>query len=248
MSKQRKVVINFRASPNFDERVGRNKPNMLIFHYTGMETGEAALNKLLDPSSKVSAHYLVFEDGKIIQLVEDKKRAWHSGVSTWKGKGDINSSSIGIEIVNRGHEFGYCEFPKEQVDAVLKLSKVIIKKYKIPPNKILGHSDIAPLRKTDPGELFPWESFAKADVGIWPRYIKPLFKENINEDSPSNHIFDLQKKLVNFGFEKGDQGVYCPLTRANVTAFQRHWNPLKISGIADAETQNKLDALLIMHD
>ena len=152
-------------SPNFDMR--RAPPDMLVLHYTGMETGEAALARLRDPEAKVSAHYLVEEDGRIFQLVPEERRAWHAGAGGWRGEDDCNAASIGIEIVNPGHEFGYRLFPEAQIAAVIALIGDIRDRWTIPDNRIIAHSDLAPARKTDPGELFPWKRLAEAGHGLW---------------------------------------------------------------------------------
>jgi N-acetylmuramoyl-L-alanine amidase len=158
-------------SPNFDERAGGIQPGFIILHYTGMPTETLALEKLCDPAptqgGRVSAHYFIRENGEVIQLVDDSQRAWHAGVSSWGGLSDINSHSIGIEIANPGHEFGYRPFPDVQIGSVVKLCRDLMQKYAIPPAHVLGHSDIAPERKDDPGELFPWESLAAQGVGVW---------------------------------------------------------------------------------
>ena len=141
---------------------------MLILHYTGMKNAKDALGRLCDPKAEVSAHYLIEENGKTYQLVDDKNRAWHAGKSYWAGQTDINSHSIGVEIVNKGHEFGYEAFSNAQILSLIKLCKPLIKKYNIKPQNVLGHSDIAPARKIDPGHLFPWERLAGVDIGLWP--------------------------------------------------------------------------------
>lgn len=156
------------SSPNYNDRVGYDAPNMIVLHYTGMKTAEEALERLCDTKSEVSAHYVIDEKGKSHQLVEDDKRAWHAGKSYWGGETDINSASIGIEIVNPGHEFGYEDFKSAQIKALIKLCQSLIIKYSIPPTRILGHSDVAPDRKYDPGHLFPWQELAALDIGIWP--------------------------------------------------------------------------------
>ncbi|MGQ0526507.1 MAG: N-acetylmuramoyl-L-alanine amidase [Alphaproteobacteria bacterium] len=199
-------------SPNFDARKGGAAPCMIIFHYTGMKTVEDALKRLCDPAAKVSAHYVVEEEGRVHALVDEKDRAWHAGVSYWRGEADINSHSIGIEIVNPGHEFGYRAFPDAQIMAVIKLCQGIISRYNIAPENILGHSDIAPSRKIDPGELFPWQKLAERGVGKW-------FGEN---EIPQD--FDaLIKFLIEYGYNPGEKKE--DLTRA----FHRHFAPEKLS-------------------
>lgn len=158
-------------SPNYNERQplgGRNFPDMIILHYTGMKTAKAALERLCDAQAEVSAHYVIEENGRIHQLVEDNKRAWHAGKSYWEGLSDINSASIGIEIVNPGHEFGYKHFPSKQINALEGLVKRIVQRHNIRADRILAHSDIAPGRKVDPGELFPWARLAASGLGLWP--------------------------------------------------------------------------------
>jgi N-acetylmuramoyl-L-alanine amidase len=152
-------------SPNFDRRLA--PPDMIVLHYTGMVDGAAALARLTDPDARVSAHYLVEEDGRIFALVPEARRAWHAGRSFWAGKTDINGGSIGVEVVNPGHEFGYRPFPPPQVAAVIDLLGDIRARWTVPDARILGHSDVAPDRKTDPGELFPWKSLAQAGHGLW---------------------------------------------------------------------------------
>ena len=152
-------------SPNFDARV--RPPDMIVLHYTGMPTGEAALAKMCDPAAKVSAHYMVEEDGRIFSLVPEERRAWHAGKSFWKGETDINAVSVGIEVVNPGHEFGYRPFPEAQIEALADLIADVRSRWTIPDARILGHADVAPARKEDPGELFPWKQLAEAGHGLW---------------------------------------------------------------------------------
>ena len=149
-------------SPNFNDRIGYDAPLMILLHYTGMKTAQEALDRLCDPAAEVSAHYTIDEDGTIYHMVDEDKRAWHAGVSEWKGETDINSASIGIELVNPGHEFGYREFPTAQMEALANLCKDIIARQ--PIETVLGHSDVAPERKQDPGELFDWKWLAKQGV------------------------------------------------------------------------------------
>ena len=152
-------------SPNFDPRTA--PPTMIVLHYTGMKSGQAALDRLRDPEAKVSSHYLVEEDGRVFRLVAEERRAWHAGVSFWRGRRNVNGDSIGIEIVNPGHEFGYRPFPEAQIESVIALVADIRTRWEIEDNRILGHSDVAPARKEDPGELFPWRRLAEAGHGVW---------------------------------------------------------------------------------
>ena len=156
------------SSPNFGKRAEGKRIDMLILHYTGMASAERALKWLCDPESSVSAHYFVFEDGRVVQLVDEKDRAWHAGKSFWAGETDINSCSLGIEVANPGHEFGYRPFPDGQIDAVTRLCLDLVRRHPIPPERVLAHSDVAPMRKEDPGELFPWGRLHEAGIRVIP--------------------------------------------------------------------------------
>ena len=156
-----------RPSPNHDDRGGA-VVDMLVIHYTGMASADAALARLCDPVAKVSAHYTIDEDGTVYAMVPEARRAWHAGASCWAGARDINARSIGIELVNPGHEFGYRAFAPAQIAALITLCQGIVTRHAIPAWRVLGHSDVAPMRKDDPGELFPWETLAKAGIGLWP--------------------------------------------------------------------------------
>ena len=167
------MIFNFlksqpKTSPNFNEREGYDAPNMIVLHYTGMKTGEEAIERLCDPESEVSAHYVIDEKGKLVELVDVVKRAWHAGKSYWRGETDINSASIGIELVNPGHEYGYKAFSDKQIRALIKLCRELMIKYNIAATRVLGHSDVALDRKLDPGHLFPWTDLAAHDIGLWP--------------------------------------------------------------------------------
>ena len=161
------VVAEVIPSANFGDRNKGLAPDMIILHYTGMPDVDGAITKLCTAGTEVSAHYVVLEDGRIVQCVSEVKRAWHAGVSSWAGEDDINSCSIGIEIVNRGHDWGYPEFPLRQIAAVIALCRGIMLRRKVPAHRVLGHSDVAPARKKDPGEKFPWHSLANSGVGHW---------------------------------------------------------------------------------
>lgn len=207
-----------RPSPNFDERV---RPiDMLIMHYTGMPTGEEAMARMCDPASKVAAHYTVEEDGRVFALVAEDKRAWHAGVSCWKGEGGVNSRSIGIEIVNPGHEFGYRAFPDAQIESVIALAKDILSRHSIPPEHVLGHSDVAPGRKLDPGELFPWRRLADAGVGTWLE-----LDASIDERSSPEAISAVQQSLREFGYCIEADGAFSEQTRAVLRAYRQHFDP-----------------------
>jgi N-acetylmuramoyl-L-alanine amidase len=215
-------------SPNFDDRAA--PISMLVLHYTGMQDGASAIQRLADPAAKVSAHYVVAEDGQIVRMVDEDKRAWHAGRSYWRGVTDINSASVGIEIVNPGHEWGYRPFPEPQIESVIQLTKKIVARHRITRGNVVGHSDIAPTRKVDPGELFPWEKLAKLRLAL-PRPTK-----NLMDPLWSDAGFLLA--LERFGYEVTDGP-------AAVRAFQRRFRTEKIDGIIDGECRALLLALLL---
>jgi N-acetylmuramoyl-L-alanine amidase len=228
-------------SPNFDART--RPPDMIVLHYTGMPTGEAALARLRDPEAKVSAHYLVEADGRVFALVPEERRAWHAGKSVWRGERDINGGSIGIEIVNPGREWGYRPFPDPQVEAVIALVADIRTRWTIPDARILGHSDVAPDRKEDPGELFPWKRLAEAGHGLWA---EPAAAPGapLAEGDEGPGVFALQAGLTRLGYDTPPTGAYDAATATVIRAFQRHWRPTRIDGAADGETRARLIALL----
>ena len=228
-------------SPNFDAR--RAPPDMIVLHYTGMATGEAALERLRDPEAKVSSHYLVEEDGRIFRLVPEERRAWHAGVSFWKGERDCNGASIGVEIVNPGHELGYRAFPEAQVQAVIDLLDDIRTRWDVEDLRILAHSDVAPDRKQDPGELFPWRRLAEASHGLWAEPPIPPGAP-LGPGDEGLGVFTLQAGLTRLGYDSAPSGRYDDHTGAIITAFQRHWRPAAVTGIADGETRARLMALL----
>lgn len=212
-----------RPSPNADARRDGTPIDMLVLHYTGMLTGAAALNRLCDPAAKVSAHYLVDEDGTVYSLVPEEKRAWHAGVANWRGESDINGRSVGIELVNPGHEFIYRDFPQPQMAALIGLARDILTRHAIPARNVVAHSDIAPDRKLDPGERFDWRSLAQNGIGLWP-------------EAPQRVDGDIRDLLAEFGYDTA--------TRHAVAAFQRHFRPARIDGIADDETCAQLGGLI----
>jgi N-acetylmuramoyl-L-alanine amidase len=215
-------------SPNFDDR--KSRVSMLVLHYTGMEDGPAAIQRLADPEAKVSAHYVVEEDGRIIRMVPEDKRAWHAGRSWWRGVEDINSASIGIEVVNPGHEFGYRPFPEAQVDALIPLIADIVRRHGLTRGNVVGHSDVAPMRKQDPGELFPWHRLARLRLAL------PRPTRNLMDPYWSDGGFLLA--LERFGYDVTDRA-------AAVRAFQRRFRPELIDGIIDGECRAILLALLL---
>jgi N-acetylmuramoyl-L-alanine amidase len=211
-----------------------------------MQTGEAALKRLCAPDSKVSAHYVVFEDGRIVQCVPEKRRAWHAGEAWWAGEKDINSISIGIEIVNPGHEFGYQDFPLRQIAAVISLCKSILtRRGPIPSDRVLAHSDVAPARKEDPGERFPWALLNESGVGHWVRPASINVEGHpLRPGDRGETVRQLQRALAAYGYGSRETCEYDDDTRAVVTAFQRHFRPARVDGIADPSTMLTLRALL----
>ncbi len=238
------LVATVAPSPNHDARL--LPVDMILLHYTGMEDAQAALDRLCDPAAKVSSHYLIHEDGKIVQLVPEALRAWHAGVSSWRGVTDINSCSVGIEIVNPGHDFGYPDFPKVQVVATIALCHDIIARHKIPAARILAHSDVAPARKNDPGEKFPWDDLAAAGIGIWLDPTEVIPGPELDPGDRGEVITKLQESLAEFGYGVGITGDYDKATTDAVTAFQRHFRPSRVDGFADHSTIETLKRLLVL--
>ena len=226
------VVAEVRASPNHGDRKGVVKPNMLVLHYTGMVNGEAALQYLCSPISEVSAHYVVMEDGYIVQCVPESRRAWHAGQSCWEGETDVNSCSVGIEIVNPGHDNGYPDFPKRQIAAVTALCRGVLTRYRIPPERILAHSDIAPSRKRDPGEKFPWACLHRSGLGLWVKP-HPIVADGpfyvLGETNPA--IKEFQDMLSRYGYAVTPTGYLDGNTRDAIAAFQRHFRQEKADGM-----------------
>jgi N-acetylmuramoyl-L-alanine amidase len=235
------IAIRDRPSPNHDARPDGQAVDILLLHYTGMRSAAEALDRLVDPAAKVSAHYLVEEDGTVWRLVPEARRAWHAGVGSWAGAADINARSIGIELVNPGHEFGYRPFPEAQMAALETLARGILARHPIPPRRVLGHSDVAPARKEDPGELFDWARLARAGIGLWPEI--PEIK-----DGPAPDLARLQADLARYGYGVPQTGALDEATRAVVAAFQRHFRPARVDGVPDAGTAARLAALLTLID
>lgn len=219
------MIVN-RPSPNHDARAPGCAIDMLVLHYTGMRSAEAALSRLCDVTAKVSAHYLVDEDGGVFALVDEDRRAWHAGVGCWAGQRDINGCSVGIELANPGHEFGYRAFPQAQMTALQQLCGEILRRHPIPAHRVLGHADVAPARKEDPGELFDWPGMAAAGIGLWPA-------------AGQGDGLAAGAALAGFGYDVPGAGL-----TACATAFQRHWRPGKIDGVMDGECLNLLAGLL----
>jgi len=215
-------------SPNQGPRPADATVDMLVLHYTGMADAAAALGRLTDPAAEVSAHYLIDEEGTVHRLVDEARRAWHAGMASWRGHTDINDRSIGIELVNPGHEFGYRPFPEAQIMALIALCQEILSRHPIPARNVVGHSDVAPARKTDPGELFDWARLAAAGIGLWPA-----------ESDASTA--DIAQMLARYGYDTADHA-------ATITAFQRHFRPERVDGLEDDQCSTRLAGLLAAID
>jgi N-acetylmuramoyl-L-alanine amidase len=230
------MEIRDRPSPNHGPRREPGRIDMLILHYTGMPSAAAALERLCDPAAEVSAHYLVDEDGAVWRLVDESRRAWHAGAAVWAGERDINSRSLGIELVNPGHEHGYRRFAELQIAALEELCRGILERHPIPPDRVLGHSDVAPQRKADPGELFPWQRLAAAGIGRWPEAAEGGTRAPLD-------VAETQRALGRIGYEIAPTGTLDAETRAVLVAFQRHYRPEGCDGMLDRETMGRVLAL-----
>ena len=223
-------------SPNHDARPADEPVDVLVLHYTGMQTAAAAIERLCDPASRVSSHYVVEEDGAIWRLVPEERRAWHAGISFWRGHELLNGRSVGVEIVNPGHEWGYRPFPAAQMAAVRDLCAGILARHPIPARNVVAHSDIAPDRKEDPGELFDWPGLAVAGIGLWPDF--PPASADASVDAAA-----LRADLADIGYpvppEAQGEAAFATLLRA----FQRRWRPGAVTGLADAETALRASVL-----
>ncbi|MFL5098937.1 MAG: N-acetylmuramoyl-L-alanine amidase [Xanthobacteraceae bacterium] len=237
-----RLVSTVVPSPNHGER--RAAIDILLLHYTGMPDADGALQRLCDPASEVSTHYFVFDDGRLVQCVPEARRAWHAGEASWGGAADINSRSIGIEIANPGHGWHYDDFPDAQIAAVIALGRDILARRPIPPWRVLAHSDVAPMRKQDPGEKFPWDRLAAAGVGAWvaPEPITQSVALTMGDKGPK--VRDLQAQLAEYGYGLLATGQYDEATRAVVAAFQRHFRQARVDGLADTSTLRTLSKLL----
>ena len=215
-------------SPNFGPRPDGIVIDMLVIHYTGMPSGVAALRRLCDPAAEVSAHYLIEEDGRLFRLVDEAERAWHAGAGLWRGDSNINDRSIGIELVNPGHEYGYRPFPAAQMAALIGLARDILARHPIPAQNVVGHSDVAPMRKQDPGELFDWRALAAAGIGAWP-------------DAPGDGDGgDVGTLLTDIGYDSSD-------LELALVAFQRRYLPARVDGQLDADVLNQLAAVAALN-
>lgn len=232
-----------RPSPNHGDRKGK-VPDAIILHYTGIATGAAALNHLCAEASQVSAHYLVDEQGELFQLVPELRRAWHAGIGVWAGDRDMNTVSIGIEIANHGHIAGLPPYQPEQIETVIALCQDISTRWKIPPARVLAHSDLAPDRKNDPGEHFPWGQLADRGVG---HFVTPCAIEDgprLERGAEGLEVEALQAMLASYGYGIDVTGVYDVKTQSTIVAFQRHFRPARVDGIADVSTVATLRKLI----
>jgi N-acetylmuramoyl-L-alanine amidase len=225
-------------SPNHDARPAGQAVDILLLHYTGMRNRDEALARLCDSAAAVSAHYLIDESGDVFALVPEERRAWHAGLASWRGASDINARSIGIELENPGHEWGYRAFPEAQMQALELLARAVVDRHDIPRQRVLGHSDVAPVRKRDPGELFDWGRLAKAGLGLWPAadFAVSPHAPTLEAGMAGPAVLDLQTALDRIGYAVEGHALYDPVTEQAVLAFQRHFRQASIDGIADAET------------
>ncbi len=239
------LVAALHPSPNFEPRRGVGQPDMLLLHYTGVATAAQAIDWLSRPESKVSAHYVIDEAGVITQLVAEDMRAWHAGAAVWAGEADINSASVGIEIQHVGHEFGYPEFPEVQLGALEALCLDIIARHRIRPERVLAHSDVAPTRKKDPGEKFPWARLARAGIGHWvaPEPANPA-DSGIARDAAGPLVAGVQALLADYGYGIDATGGCDARTEFVVIAFQRHFRPERVDGRIDQSTIATLERLI----
>jgi N-acetylmuramoyl-L-alanine amidase len=231
-------------SPNHGERIGVDRPDILLLHYTGMPTAEGAQAWLCNIESQVSSHYLVHEDGRVVQMVPEARRAWHAGKSVWGGDTDINSRSIGIEIANPGHPGGLPDFPDRQIEALIELCRDCVERHQIPAERVLAHSDVAPIRKVDPGENFPWGKLAAAGVGHWVEPSVIGGGRFFQRGDAGQPVEALQSMLSLYGYGIEISGEYSMQTEGVVAAFQRHFRPAKVDGVADSSTIETLHRLL----
>ena len=223
-----------RPSPNHGER--RGPLDMLLLHYTDMVRAEDAVDLLCDPASQVSSHYVVGEDGRVWKLVDEDRRAWHAGVSWWAGESDINSRAIGIEIANPGHSHGYRHFPEVQMLAVMALCREIVARHRIPAHRVLGHSDVAPGRKIDPGHLFDWQGLARSGIGLFPDRLSPAALSEA----------DAVAALARIGYRTGAPSFADPVSRMALSGFRRHWEPLSLGQPYDPRGAAMLQQVALM--
>ena len=234
-------------SPNHGPRVGKGEagPDMIILHYTGMPTEEGAIDWLCRPESEVSAHYVVRENGEVLQLVPERRRAWHAGKSFWAGETDINSRSIGIEVANAGHPGGLPPFPGVQIASVVELCRDCVARWAIPAERVLAHSDVAPVRKVDPGERFPWDILHAAGIGHWVEPVAVAGGRFFHQGDCGPPVEALQTMLSVYGYRTEITGEFSEAMRGDIEAFQRHFRPAQVDGVADASTIETLHRLLV---
>jgi N-acetylmuramoyl-L-alanine amidase len=231
-------------SPNHGVRKGGRIPDSILLHYTGLPDGKSALRQLCDPATQVSSHYLVWEDGRLTQLVPESRRAWHAGQGVWAGESDMNDVSIGIEIANAGHRAGLPDYPLSQIESVIALCHDIVGRWRIRPERVLAHSDVSHGRKIDPGEHFPWWRLAKAGIG---HYVPASAIEDGPRLEPGGsgpEVLELQAMLARYGYDLGMTGLYDEWTKSAITAFQRHYRQFLVDGIADPSTIATLRRLI----
>ena len=238
------VVSDVLPSANYGDRRNGRAPDMIVLHYTGMNDAEVAIRRLTVAGTEVSAHYIVREDGRIIQSVPENLRAWHAGAGTWGTETDVNSASIGIEIVNGGHDYDLPAYPLRQIAAVIALCKGIMIRRNIPRERVLGHSDVSPGRKVDPGEKFPWQLLADSGVGLYVLPAKIVPGPSLGLGAMGPEVQALQEALAAYGYSIPPSGQYDSATRDVVAAFQRHFRPARVDGIADPSTLMTLEDLL----
>lgn len=238
------LAIAERPSPNHDARSPGRAVDMLVLHYTGMRDAASALERLCDPRARVSAHYAIGENGEVWRLVPESRRAWHAGVASWGGDSAVNDRSIGVELVNPGHEHGLRPFPEPQMAALERLAGGIMRRHGILPRHAVGHSDVAPARKRDPGELFDWARLARAGIGLWPTLAgPPPPAAPLAPGDRGGAVRDVQEALAAHGYGLAATGEYDAATAAVTAAFQRRFRPRRIDGVLDSECRALLRAL-----
>ena len=229
------AAIEAAPSPNQDDRPADVAIDTLVLHYTGMQTGQAAIDRLRDPAARVSSHYVVGEDGGVVRLVEEHRRAYHAGISCWRGRPVLNDRSVGVEIVNPGHEWGYRPFPRVQMRSVAALCRAISSRHAIPARNVVAHSDVAPDRKQDPGELFDWRGLAAAVVGLWP--------DGERAATAPSSLQTVRRGLIAIGYAVAPSGDADAALASVLRAFQRHWRQETVNGLADAGTRARVAAV-----
>lgn len=241
--------VHDHPSPNHEPRAGSGRVDMLLLHYTGMPTAGEALERMCDPRTKVSAHYMIDEAGTVFRLVAEERRAWHAGSAHWAGVRDVNSCSVGIELVNPGHEWGYRPFPAPQMAALEELAREIVRRHTIPATRVLAHSDVAPDRKEDPGELLDWQRLERSGIGVLPSAadLAGPSPARLRPGDEGPAVGELQRRLKAWGYGISATGLYEETTESVVRAFQRHYYRQKVDGVACGKTRLALAGLLREH-